>query len=441
MLFVVFKSLLLVSVLSLVCFGTQFFVAAQLPQSEVDALNQIAKTMGAIDWIFNGNACGFTKKPASETDSETNITCTNVNNTPHIMTIEFKRWSLSGVLPPELVQLPHLQEMRLSSNRLSGNLPIELAELKNLTQLRIGDISGTNQAFPELENLTALTRMILRNCSISGEVPQYIWEKKVLRILDLSFNNLTGELPDVPISDSLKFIFLSGNSLSGKIRESILKKGIDVDLSYNNFTWPSSEQPACLEAPNLNLNLFRSSMKSYLNGVLPCKENFKCDRYRHSFHINCGGQNVKVNGITFEGDEGNDGGAATYYLNDDAGWGFSSTGDFLDDNDEQNRHFKPEKKNIASIVFGVVLGLCTIVLVLGFLYWRYYVRGKSGKQAAGFSTSDQDLYEISEESYLRSQIENKNSVSELQLSTSMPSWAGSSSTSGRDLYGINSSSK
>ncbi|TXG47710.1 hypothetical protein EZV62_027004 [Acer yangbiense] len=810
MLFVVFKSLLLVSVLSLGCFGTLFFVAAQLPQSEVDALNQIAKTMGAIDWIFDGNACGFTKKPASETDSETNITCTNVNNTPHIMTMDLEANQFSGTVPAQFGKLINLQQLRLSSNRLSGNLPIELAELKNLTQfrindnnfngsipefiqnwkglkrleiqgsglegpipssisvlknleqLRIGDISGTNQAFPELANLTALTRM------------------------DLSFNNLTGELPDVPISDNLKFIFLSGNSLSGKIRESILKKGIDVDLSYNNFTWPSSEQPACREALNLNLNLFRSSpVKSYLK-LEDSLLTFISLLDRHSFYINCGGQNVKVNGSTFEGDEGNDGGAATYYLNDNASWGFSSTGDFLDDNDEQNRryiadsnssvmselyknariapisltyfgyclengnylvtlhfaeilftddntyhslgrrifdiyvqdklvekdfnieaeasgvlkpfsklynvtiannileirfnwagkgttaiprrgvygplvsaisvvdpNFKPEKKNIASIVVGVVVGLCTIVLVLGFLCWRYYVRSKSGKQAvkqlsskskqgnreflneigmisclqhpnlvklygcciegdqlllvyeymennslaralfgymapeyalwgyltykadvysfgvvaleiasgkynmsyvpdencaclldcacrfqqngklkelvdpklgseykeeeaermikvsllctnaspsirptmsevvgmlegttdipdvipeagsysqdlrfkairdqrrlmhnqslegsqtghptlAGFSTSDQDLYEISEESYLRCQIENKNSVSEVQLSTSMPSWAGSSSTSGRDLYGINSSSK
>ncbi|KAK2642584.1 hypothetical protein Ddye_024347 [Dipteronia dyeriana] len=32
---------------------------------------------------------------------------------------------------------------------------------------------------------------------------------------------------------------------------------------------------------------------------------------------------------------------------------------------------------------------------------------------ARFSTSDQDLYEITDESYLRCQIENKNSLSEL----------------------------
>ncbi|KAK0578285.1 hypothetical protein LWI29_008008 [Acer saccharum] len=59
----------------------------------------------------------------------------------------------------------------------------------------------------------------------------------------------------------------------------------------------------------------------------------------HSFYINCGGDTVKVNGRTFEGDSGVGGGAATYHLFDGTNWGFSSTGDFTDDDDEQNTHY------------------------------------------------------------------------------------------------------
>ncbi|TXG47720.1 hypothetical protein EZV62_027014 [Acer yangbiense] len=106
-----FKSLLFLSVLFLDCFETQFFVAAKLPQSEVYALNRIAKTIGATDWNFDANACGVMKIPVIETDPTTNITCNTVNNTSHIIAIKFKRWSLSVVLPTELVQLPYIEEM------------------------------------------------------------------------------------------------------------------------------------------------------------------------------------------------------------------------------------------------------------------------------------------------------------------------------------------
>ncbi|KAJ4703724.1 putative Kinase [Melia azedarach] len=458
----IFKLVLLLLFLSSSCLWTsQILIAARLPQAEVNALNQIAKTIGAPHWTFDAdNACQVHLKPAVKgVDPTKNITCKlGPDNTSHITTIEFKRCNLSGVLPPELVQFPflervdfsynylngsipaqwasmqlkfivlfanrlsgnipsflgnitsltyldieinqfsgtvpaelgklvNLETLRLSSNGLSGNLPMELAELKHLTdfrisdnnfngsipefiqnwkqlwrleiqgsglegpipssisvfenlnQLRISDIAGTDQDFPDLRNMTRIRRIILRNCSILGGIPEYIWGLTNLHVLDLSFNKLTGELPTFEIPGELIFIFLTGNFLSGNIPVSILKKGTSVDLSYNNFNHQSPEQPACRERQNLNLNLYRSSfMKGDLSGVLPCTNDLKCHRYRHSLFINCGGKAVKVNGTTFVGDA-NGGGTAAYYSNDDTNWGFITTGDFQDDNDEQNTHY------------------------------------------------------------------------------------------------------
>jgi len=55
-------------------------------------------------------------------------------------------------------------------------------------------------------------------------------------------------------------------------------------------------------------------------------------------YINCGGQNVKTNGSTYEGDAAASSGAAIFYRSEDE-WGISSTGDFMDDNDFQNRAY------------------------------------------------------------------------------------------------------
>ncbi|KAH7568689.1 hypothetical protein JRO89_XS06G0032800 [Xanthoceras sorbifolium] len=500
---------------------TQTFAASRLPQDEVDVLNQIAKTMGATNWTFGSDACEdyVDIKQVVLTDPLRNITCDCQidNNTCHVTTIKFMRFSLPGTLPPQLVRLRYisdidfaynylngsiplewasmqlkfisvfanrlsgnipshlgnitsltyflnesisnrdleanqfsgmippelgklinLETLRLSSNRLSGNFPLELAELKNLTdfrindnnfngnipefisswkglsrleiqgsglkgsiptslsvlekltQMRISDIHGTNQSFPVLTNMTGLTRIVFRNCGISGGIPEYIWGMTNMRYLlsdaigvnnllafvyismtyhvildrDLSFNELTGELTNVQLSASLKFIFLTGNSLSGNIPQSILKKGLNVDLSYNNFTLQSIEQSACSEKPSE----FKSELvPKFFSGkklvncfsalslfVLKLQEVEFChvrtnsdanDVNWHSFYINCGGDTVKVNGITFEGDAGVGGGAATYHLFDGTNWGFSSTGDFTDDDDEQNTHYIATSKS------------------------------------------------------------------------------------------------
>ena len=60
-------------------------------------------------------------------------------------------------------------------------------------------------------------------------------------------------------------------------------------------------------------------------------------------HVNCGGNDITIKEnketILYKGDGGVEGGTAEYFLNDDEYWGFSSTGDFMDDNDFQNTRY------------------------------------------------------------------------------------------------------
>ncbi|XP_021293940.1 probable LRR receptor-like serine/threonine-protein kinase RFK1 isoform X2 [Herrania umbratica] len=446
-------ALLLSVVLAFSWLDTNKLDAANLPQDEVNILNQIARTMGNSDWNFDADVCNVTENVDRGTGSEKNITCTCQNGTCHVTHIIFKLQSLPGVLPTELVNLPHLKvidfayndlsgsippewasmqlefisvfgnrlsgniptylgnissltyldleanqfsgevppeigklvnlrTLRLSSNRLSGNLPVQLSQLKNLTDFRINDnnfngsipdfiqnwknlqrlemqasglegpipssisalrnlitliisdINGTNQPFPDFWNMTGINRIVLKKCNIIGQIPQEIWQLSKLHVF---FNSLSGELIKVTLPRDLKFLYLTGNKLSGNIPASMLQTGLALDLSYNNFTWQSPEQPACTRKLD-NINLFRSSSAEYLRrGVIPCTSDFKCQKYWHSMYINCGGDNdVKINGTMYVGDAKSGlGGAATLYWNNE-NWGFSSTGDFRDDNDELN---------------------------------------------------------------------------------------------------------
>ncbi|PPD91248.1 hypothetical protein GOBAR_DD11817 [Gossypium barbadense] len=318
------KTLILLSyLLALSWIGTHKVEAATLPEDEVTVLNQIARTMGAINWNFDGNVC-------------------QENDTATVDIGIFKRQNLPGKLPSELVNLPNLKEIRISDNNFNGSIPdffqnwnnltrleiqgsglegpipSSISALENLTILIISDINGANQPFPDVRKMTRIKRIILKKCSISGEIPEYVWKMTALRVLDLSFNSINGELEGVIPPGELKFLFLTGNNLTGNIPQSILKTGTTVS----------------------NVNLFHSSSSSNLEEVFQCENDFKCEEYSHSLYVNCGGDDVSINGKTYIGDRTfGSGGAATLYRNGD-NWGFSNTGDFRDDDDEANSQLR-----------------------------------------------------------------------------------------------------
>ncbi|XP_045825692.1 probable LRR receptor-like serine/threonine-protein kinase RFK1 isoform X2 [Trifolium pratense] len=457
------------SIIAFICFNSLDYAESKLPQQEIDALEEITRTMGATYWKFDGDSCeikmiGLTKNPPDGSESNIDCDCYSANDTfCHVVRIIFKGLNLPGTLPPQLVKLPYLkvidfalnylngtipkewasieltsisllvnrlsgeiprelgnittltylnleanqfvglvpselgslsnlQTLILSSNKLSGNLPVTFAKLHNLTdfrindnsfngkipsfipnwkqlqrlemhasglegpipstislltnlsQLRISDINGPSQDFPILSNMSGMIRLILRNCNITGKIPSYFWTMKSLEMLDLSFNNLFGEIPAMVHVGHLRFLFLTGNKLSGNVPDSILMDGSNVDLSYNNFTWQGPGKPTCGFYLNLNLNLFRSSSgTNALQGVLPCSETLTCPRYSSCLHVNCGGNNIQVreNGknMLYIGDGDVTGGAAKYYTDSENHWGFSSTGDFMDDGDFQNTRY------------------------------------------------------------------------------------------------------
>ncbi|KAB5534213.1 hypothetical protein DKX38_017299 [Salix brachista] len=493
------------------CLGLLAFSEAKLVQEEVDALEKIALTLGSKYWKFNADTCqiesvGVTQVPPKNAEQRIDCECKNGNNTDcHVtriqdqtyfverltekyallrsivylmyLTWELKKYNLPGVLPPHLVKLPHLQIVMLSSNHFTGNLPVSFSGLINLTDLRISDINGPTQGFPMLKNMTGIIRLILRNCNIFGELPAYLWTMKSLELLDVSFNKLVGKIPDSISADRLRFIFLTRNLLSGDISDSILKDGSNVDLSYNNFSLQSSDQPICRENMNLNLNLFRSSSMGNnstphgglngsvfeslvdnlgsntrsvipglyfdlpglandrttkemvrINSLILCSSELYANRDSNCLHVNSGGKDITINEnkttLSYEGDGQVEGGAAKYFVNDQSFWGFSSTGDFMDDYDYQNTRYTQglsqttlfqeilvwkdfniedecrltetqegvdnlkvcssgKKKGTVYVVAGAVGASCLVAIILGILWWKGNLPGKLRRKRDG----------------------------------------------------------
>ncbi|KAG7012498.1 putative LRR receptor-like serine/threonine-protein kinase RFK1, partial [Cucurbita argyrosperma subsp. argyrosperma] len=132
---------------------------------------------------------------------------------------------LTGTLPTTFAGLGNLIDLVLHGSGLQGPIPANISLLINLEDLRISDIRGPTQGFPDLVNMTGLVQLVLRNCNIAGKIPPYLWTMQTMEMMDLSFNQLTGEVPEDTDLERIRFLFLTGNKLSGNIPDSILKDG------------------------------------------------------------------------------------------------------------------------------------------------------------------------------------------------------------------------
>ncbi|CAN7127253.1 unnamed protein product, partial [Brassica rapa subsp. narinosa] len=230
--------------------------------------------------------------------------------------------NFDGTIPAYIGNWSRLQKLYLYASGLKGPIPDEIARLENLTNLFITDTSGIN-IFPYISS-QAIETLILRNVSLSGPIPSYIWNMPKLRILDLSFNNLTG---DVHGGRAPAYTYLTGNRLSGEVESGVfLKSNAHIDLSYNNFSW----WPSCQE--NSNINTYRSSYLNNLTGILPCAGPINCTSYQRTLHINCGGDNIVItkssHKIIYQADNTKTEAATNQQFKD---WGISNTGEFFSD--------------------------------------------------------------------------------------------------------------
>lgn len=304
----------------------------------------------------------------------------------------------SGPIPPEIGKLIHLQKLMLCSNAFTGELPVALAKLTklvdmrmsdnnfsgkipdfisnwtkveklhmegcflegpipssisaltSLSDLRITDLKGRRSTFPPLTNMKSMKTLILRKCLIYGEIPDYIGDMNKLKNLDLSFNDLTGEIPTSFVQlYRADFIYLIRNKLTGTIPAWVVGRNKNVDVSYNNFTWESSSPAEC---PRGSVNLVESysSSADKLSQIHPClKRNFPCpanNQNRYSLHINCGGNEANVLGNKYKADR-EQRGASMFYWGQD--WAFSSTGNFMDNDIESDMYTVPNSSALSNV--------------------------------------------------------------------------------------------
>ncbi|KAL6320866.1 hypothetical protein AAG906_008866 [Vitis piasezkii] len=166
--------------------------------------------------------------------------------------------SFSGGIPLSLRNCTFLGLIDFGGNKLTGNIPCWIGERTHLMVLRL----RSNEFFGDIPpQICRLSSLIVLDLAENRE-SRYGSILPLVRIVDLSSNNLSGAIPSeisslldckkIGVIGYLESLDLSNNHLSGEIPQSIINLTFlsHLDLSYNNFSGriPSSTQLQSFDA-------------------------------------------------------------------------------------------------------------------------------------------------------------------------------------------------
>ncbi|KAB1202735.1 hypothetical protein CJ030_MR8G002235 [Morella rubra] len=269
---------------------------------------------------------------------------------------------ITGKIPDFIGNWTKLERLDMQGTSMEGPIPSTISLLTNLTDLKISDLKGSSFRFPNLQNLALLKYLALRNCLITDHIPDYLTGLKNLKRLDLSFNRLSGPIPEQEMD--LDFMFLTNNSLSEKVPDWVLNSKKNLDISYNNFSGSPAvscevQSVACpvkegRKKFNINFSYINANSVFHISDIfiplaftsprsiimqefgcqsfgsggqlkgLPCSK--KAQHY--SLFINCGGSGTNYEGDYYEEDLSKDG--ASHFSSVSEKWAYSSTGVYMD---------------------------------------------------------------------------------------------------------------
>nr|QAS62421.1 LRR receptor-like serine/threonine-protein kinase [Sedum alfredii] len=196
---------------------------------------------------WNGVTCGDTSSGASRVVSLSLPNSQLLGSIPselldiqHLQHLNLANNSFNGSLPFSMLNSTsksQLSFLDLSNNWISGELPEEMAQLlTNLQVLNLSDNALAGNLPSTLSSLTNLTVISLKNNYFSGELPNNF---NSVQYLDLSSNLINCSLSNDFGGQKLTYFNISYNRLFGAIPQTLADKvpeNATIDVSFNNLT-------------------------------------------------------------------------------------------------------------------------------------------------------------------------------------------------------------
>ena len=273
-------------------------------------------------------------------------------------TLDLSGNNLKGPLPMSVIKLKGLKSLSFSYNKFNGSFQLDsIQQLTNISSLDLSynelsvnyGVTASSLSFPHfstlklascklravpdfLKNQSKLTILDLSKNQIHGEIPNWIQHLTNLVYLNLSYNHLEGPLPNLPstltildlhsnqlqgqlptLPPSATYLKLSGNNFS-----SVIPTGIGSSLTFAYFLSLSNNQLSSsipvsicnapyLQVLDLSNNFLNDTIPQCFYGmsetlmVLDLRRNKLGGNLSDSFPVNCGLLTLNLNGNLLEG--------------------------------------------------------------------------------------------------------------------------------------------
>jgi Leucine-rich repeat (LRR) protein len=160
--------------------------------------------------------------------------------------------------------------INLLNNNLAGTIPVELNNLTQITSLNLGWNQLTGN-IPNLGSLTGLTSLSFYNNQLTGNIPTWINNLTGLTSLHLAANQLSGAIPDLSSLVNLTYLNLSVNQLTGTIptwiNNFVNLSVLDLQSNQLTGTIPDLGNLTNLTFLNFDTNDLSGSIPAWINNL------------------------------------------------------------------------------------------------------------------------------------------------------------------------------
>lgn len=159
----------------------------------------------------------------------------SISNCSSLVRLRIEDNSFSGEIPLDFSKFQYITYIDLSGNRFTGGIPADISQASNLQYFNVSNNLELGGIIPEKTwSLPLVQNFSASSCNVSGNIPPF-HSCKYLSVLELNMNNFSGTLPkSISKCGSIKLLNVSFNDISGSIPPEKVFKLMDSSSFLGN---------------------------------------------------------------------------------------------------------------------------------------------------------------------------------------------------------------